>query len=112
MVWFAAQGIFIDRVLTDNGACYRSKKWAEAMKNTDCKHKRTRPYRPQTNGKVERFNRTLLHEWAYARPYASERLRRKALPKWLHIYNHHRAHTALGGRPPASRVTNLSGQYN
>jgi transposase InsO family protein len=112
VVWFATQGILIDRVLTDNGSCYRSKKWAEAMLNTDCKHKRTRPRRPQTNGKVERFNRTLLHEWAYARPYASERLRRRALPKWLHIYNHHRAHTALGGRPPASRVINLSGQYN
>ena len=111
VVWFAVQGIFIDRVLTDNGSCYVSKKWAEAMKNTACTHKRTRPRRPQTNGKVERFNRTLLHEWAYARPYASERQRRKALPKWLHIYNHHRAHTALGGRPPASRVTNLSGQY-
>jgi transposase InsO family protein len=111
-IWFAVQGILIDRVLTDNGSCYRSRKWAEAMKNTACTHKRTRPYRPQTNGKVERFNRTVLHEWAYARPYASEQLRRKALPKWLHIYNHHRAHTALGGRPPASRVTNLSGQYN
>jgi hypothetical protein len=112
VVWFAAQGIFINRVLTDNGSCYVSKKWAEAMRNTNCVHKRTRPRRPQTNGKVERFNRTLLKEWAYARPYASERLRRRALPKWLHMYNHHRAHTALGGRPPASRVTNLSGQYS
>ena len=112
VVWFAAQGILIDRVLTDNGSCYRSKKWAQAMLNTDCKHKRTRPRRPQTNGKVERFNRTLLKEWAYARPYKSERLRRQALPKWLHIYNHHRAHTALGGLPPASRVTNLWGQYS
>jgi transposase InsO family protein len=112
VIWFATRGVFIDRVLTDNGSCYRSKKWAEAMKNTDCVHKRTRPYRPQTNGKVERFNRTLLREWAYAQPYATEQLRRKALPKWLHIYNHHRAHTALGGQPPASRVTNLSGQYS
>jgi transposase InsO family protein len=112
VVWFATQGIFIDRVLTDNGGCYRSKKWAEAMKNTDCKHKRTRPYRPQTNGKVERFNRTMLTEWAYVRPYSSERLRRRALPRWLHLYNHHRAHSSLGGRPPASRVTNLSGQYS
>jgi hypothetical protein len=112
VVWFAAQGIFIDRVLTDNGSCYRSKKWAEAMKNTDCTHKRTRPYRPQTNGKVERFNRTMLTEWAYARPYTSERLRRRALPRWLHLYNHHRAHSSLGGQPPASRVTNLAGQYN
>jgi transposase InsO family protein len=112
VVWFAAQGVLIDRVLTDNGSCYRSRKWAEAMMNTDCVHKRTRPRRPQTNGKVERFNRTLLNEWAYSRPYKSERLRRRALPKWLHVYNHHRAHTALGGQPPASRVTNLSGQYS
>lgn len=112
VVWFAVQGIFIERVLTDNGSCYRSKKWREAMANTDCRHKRTRPYRPQTNGKIERFHRTLLTEWAYARPYSSERARRKALPAWLHIYNHHRPHTALGGRPPASRVTNLTGQYS
>ena len=111
VLWFAAQGITIQRVLTDNGSCYRSGTWAEAMANTDCTHKRTRPRRPQTNGKAERFNRTLLTEWAYARPYRSERLRRRALPKWLHIYNHHRAHTALSGLPPASRVPNLSGQY-
>ena len=80
--------------------------------NTDCVHKRTRPRRPQTNGKVERFNRTLLTEWAYARPYRSNNYAASsaALPKWLHIYNHHRAHTALGGQPPARRVTNLSGQ--
>ncbi|MFE0069906.1 integrase core domain-containing protein, partial [Nonomuraea sp. NPDC059023] len=73
-------------------------------------HKRTRPYRPQTNGKVERYNRTLLEEWAYARPYTSEADRRQALGPWLHAYNHHRGHTALGGQPPANRVPNLSGQ--
>ncbi|MFC5639528.1 integrase core domain-containing protein [Streptomyces bullii] len=73
--------------------------------------KRTRPYRPQTNGKVERFNRTLLDEWAYARPYRSEQERRDAFPGWLHTYNHHRGHTALKGQPPASRVPNLTGQY-
>lgn len=110
VVWFAAQGVFIERVLTDNGSCYRSNEWRTAMTNTDCRHKRTRPYRPQTNGKIERFHRTLLREWAYARPYSSERARRKALPAWLHIYNHHRPHTSLGRRPPATRVTNLSGQ--
>ena len=73
-------------------------------------HKRTRPYRPQTNGKVERFNRTLLDEWAYDQPYRSETERREALPGWLHTYNHHRGHTALAGKPPASRVPNLTGQ--
>ncbi len=70
-------------------------------------HKRTRPYRPQTNGKVERFHRTLADEWAYARPYATETERRAALDPWLHTYNHHRGHTALKGLPPASRVTNF-----
>jgi len=110
--WFASHQISVERALTDNGPCYRSRAWAAALIDTGVTHKRTRPYRPQTNGKVERFNRTLLHEWAYARPYGSEQQRRKALPRWLHIYNHHRAHTALGGRPPASRVTNLSGQYS
>jgi transposase InsO family protein len=73
--------------------------------------KRTRPYQPQTNGKVERFNRTLLDEWAYARPDRSEQERRGAFPDWLHTYNHHRGHTALKGQPPASRVPNLSRQY-
>ena len=108
--WFAAQGITrIERVLTDNGACYRSRNFAAALAATGTVHKRTRPYRPQTNGKVERFNRTLLDEWAYARPYRSETERRAALPAWLHHYNHHRHHTALGG-PPASRVPNLSRQ--
>ena len=72
--------------------------------------KRTRPYRPQTNGKVERFHRTLADEWAYARPYATETDRRAALDPLLHTYNHHRGHTALKGLPPASRVTNLTGQ--
>ena len=109
--WFQAQGITVQRVLTDNGNCYRSRAFAEAL-GADIRHKRTRPYRPQTNGKVERFNRTMLEEWAYARPYRSESERVAAFPEWLHRYNHHRAHTALKGQPPASRVTNLSGQYS
>jgi transposase InsO family protein len=108
--WFAAQGIDrIERVLTDNGSCYRSRAFAAALTATATVHKRTRPYRPQTNGKAERFNRILLDEWAYADLYTSETDRRAALPGWLHHYNHHRHHTAIGG-PPASRVTNLSGQ--
>lgn len=108
--FFAAAGIQVERVLTDNGACYRSNAWRDLLAAQSIKHKRTRPYRPQTNGKVERFNRTLLAEWAYAKHYRSEAARRAALPRWLHIYNHHRPHTALGGHPPASRVPNLCGQ--
>ncbi len=108
--WFAQAGITVRRVLTDNGSCYRSHHWQQAMAVGGITHKQTRPYRPQTNGKVERFNRTLLVEWAYARPYSSETARRKALPRWLHIYNHHRPHTALGGKPPITRVTNVRGQ--
>jgi transposase InsO family protein len=108
--WYAAAGITIQRVLTDNGSCYRSRDWATACTDLKIIHKRTRPYRPQTNGKVERYHRTLADEWAYARPYTSETERRAALDPWLHTYNHHRGHTALKGLPPASRVTNLSGQ--
>ena len=111
--FFAAAGITrIDRVLTDNGACYRSRVFAEALTETGIVHKRTRPYRPQTNGKVERYNRTLLDEWAYAQVYLSDTARRAAFPAWLHTYNHHRGHTALRGRPPAARVPNLCGQNN
>jgi transposase-like protein len=108
--WFAERGISVQRVLTDNGSCYRSHTWRQLLASQQVSHRRTRPYRPATNGKVERFNRTLLAEWAYARPYRSEHARRAALPAWLHRYNHHRPHTALGGHPPASRVPNLSGQ--
>jgi hypothetical protein len=107
--WFTLHGITVTQVLTDNGSCYRSRVFAAALRQTHTTHKRTRPYRPQTNGKVERFNRTLLDEWAYARPYRSETERRAALPDWLHYYNHHRGHTAIGG-PPATRVPNLTGQ--
>jgi transposase InsO family protein len=110
--FFAGVGITVERVLTDNGSCYRSRDWRDALAAAGIAHKRTRPYRPQTNGKVERFNRTLLDEWAYARPYRSEAERREAFPQWLHTYNHHRGHTALKGQPPASRVPNLTGQYS
>jgi transposase InsO family protein len=110
--WYARNGITIECVLSDNGGCYRSRDWAAACAQLGITHKRTRPYRPQTNGKVERFHRTLADEWAYARPYRTETERRNALPDWLHIYNNHRGHTALGGHPPASRVPNLSGHYS
>lgn len=74
--------------------------------------KRTRPYRPQTNGKVERFHRTMADGWAYARCYTSEQERRDALPDWLHQYNQHRPHTACDNQPPFSRLTNVPGHYN
>jgi transposase InsO family protein len=109
--WFSTAGITVTRVLTDNGSCYRSQLWRDTLTTAGVTHKRTRAYRPQTNGKVERFNRTMLDEWAYARPYRTETERRQALPDWLHTYNHHRGHTALGGLPPASRVPNLTGQH-
>ena len=108
--FFASCGITVARVLTDNGSCYRSLLWRQTLTAAGIKVKRTRPYRPQTNGKVERFHRTLTEEWAYAKAYTTETARRAALPHWLHMYNHHRAHTALGGQPPASRVPNLRGQ--
>jgi transposase InsO family protein len=110
--YYAAAGITVRQVLTDNGACYRSRDFAQLLADQGIKHKRTRPYRPQTNGKVERFNRILLEEWAYARPYLTEDQRSAAFPAWLHTYNHHRGHTALKGASPADRVPNLAGQYN
>ncbi|MEC4762264.1 IS481 family transposase [Mycobacterium sherrisii] len=108
--WFNECGFSVRHVLTDNGPCYRSHAFGDALGNI--KHRRTRPYRPQTNGKVERFHRTLADEWAYARLYRSDTERCEEFNRWLHTYNHHRGHTALGGQPPASRVLNLSGQYS
>jgi transposase InsO family protein len=107
--WFNECGFAVRKVLTDNGSCYRSHAFRDAL--GDAEHRRTRPYRPQTNGKVERFHRTLADEWAYARLYRSDAERCAEFPRWLHTYNHHRGHTALGGQPPATHVPNLSGQY-
>jgi transposase InsO family protein len=109
--WFAARGVVVERVLSDNGACYRSHAWRTACSDLGIRPKFTRPYRPQTNGKIERFHRTLAQGWAFRRLYATETHRRKALPGWLHDYNHHRPHTAIGGHPPITRLTNLSDQY-
>jgi transposase InsO family protein len=107
--FFTSYGIGIERVMTDNGRCYVSCAFGAELIGAAIAHTKTRPYSPRTNGKVERYNRTLLNEWAYARPYPSEAARTRALAQWLHMYNHHRHHTAIGG-PPASRVNNLVGQ--
>jgi len=111
--FFHAHGITrIERVLTDNAWSYRKGlAWKQALNELGATGKLTRPYRPQTNGKVERFNRTLLDEWAYLRPYTTNEQRTAALADFLHTYNHHRSHTALGGKPPITRVNNPPGQY-
>jgi transposase InsO family protein len=110
IAWFAERGVSVERVLSDNGSAYRSHAWRDACTTLGIQHKRTRPYRPQTNGKIERFHRTLADGWAYARFYGSESERRAALPGWLHFYNHHRHHSAVGA-PPISRLNNLPGHH-
>ncbi|MEV5597511.1 IS481 family transposase [Streptomyces sp. NPDC052496] len=109
--FFAAHGITVQRILTDNGSCYKAKLFTQTLNAAGIAHQRIRPYRPQTNGKAERFDRTLLDEWAYLRPYASNDERTTALADFLHTYNHHRCHTALQGQPPISRANNATGQY-
>jgi transposase InsO family protein len=108
--FFTEAGITVTAVMTDNGPCYRSHDFATAL-GPAITHRRTRPYRPQTNGKVERFNRTMNTEWAYAEVYASDQARAATYPDWLHFYNHHRPHTGIGGQVPAARVHNLTGNY-
>ncbi len=107
--FFASAGIAVRAVMTDNGACYRSQVFRDVL--GEIQHRRTRPYRPQTNGKVERFNRTLMTEWAYAEVYADNEARAATYADWLHFYNHHRPHTGLEGLVPADRVHNLTGNY-
>ncbi|NIH55696.1 IS481 family transposase [Brooklawnia cerclae] len=111
VAWYAARGITIERVLSDNGSAYKSHLWRDTCAALGITMKKTRPRRPQTNGKIERFHRTLADGWAYARHYYSETERRQALPGWLHEYNHHRPHSAIGGKPPISRLTNVPDQY-
>jgi transposase InsO family protein len=106
--FYAEHGIRIERVLTDNGTCCK-RRWAEACAQRGVAVRKTRPYRPQTNGKVERFIRTLLELWAYAYPYTNERERAVALAPALESYNRFRRHRALGGLTPLQRVNNLSG---
>ena len=110
--FYAARGIHIERILTDNGSAYRSRAYAAALDERAIRHKRTRPYRPQTNGKAERLIKTLLAEWAYARPYRSNDERLAALPEWLATYNNRRPHTALDGLTPSQAlVNNVDGNH-
>ena len=102
--WFASRGVPVQRVMTDNGGGYRSKAHAAACAQLRIRHLRTRPYRPRTNGKAERFIQTLQREWAYAAAYETSFQRRRALLPWLDYYNMRRPHAALGHKPPASRL--------
>jgi transposase InsO family protein len=111
VAWFEDRGVSIKRVLTDNGGCYRSFLWRDTCADLGVTHKRTRPYRPQTNGKIERFHRTLAEGWALKKFYNSESARLAALPAWIHQYNHHRPHSAIGKAAPITRLNNLAGHH-
>lgn len=112
IAWFADHGITVKAVMTDNHFSYvNSADFQLALQTAQVRHVRIPPRRPQVNGKVERFNRTMLEEWAYQRLFTRNQDRRRALHRWLHDYNHHRAHTALGGCSPIDRISNLPGHY-
>lgn len=108
VTWYAAHGVIVERVLSDNGSAYRSHAWADACRQLGITPKKTRPYRPQTNGKIERFHRTMGTEWALEPVYRSEQARRDALPGWLDHYNRTRLHTGIGKQPPISRFTSTN----
>jgi len=112
VAWFAARGVVVERVLSDNGSCYKSHLWRDTCAELGITPKKTRPYRPQTNGKIERFHRTLAEGWAFKKFYNSESARLAALPGWLHEYNHHRPHSAIGKQPPITRLDNLAGHHS
>jgi transposase InsO family protein len=101
---YASLGVTIERVMTDNGSCYRSRAFARACKKLGLKHLRTKPYTPKTNGKAERFIQTSLREWAYARAYSTSDERAAELPRWLHRYNWHRPHGGIQSQTPISRL--------
>lgn len=107
VAWYAALGITVERVLTDNGSCYRGLPFAEGAIVLGISQRFTRPYRPQTNGKAERFIRTLLGEWAYERAYGRSGWRTRALPHYLSFYNTERRHSALGDNTPAARLAHF-----
>jgi len=109
LVWYAEQGIRVERVLTDDAKAYHSRAWLEATAKLGVERRYTRIYRPRTNGKAERLIQTLLREWAYARSYTSSTARARALAGYLRWYNRRRPHSSLGARPPVSRVSHLCG---
>jgi transposase InsO family protein len=111
--WFLDHGIAAERLMTDNAFAYvNNHSLHELLHRRAIRHLRTRPYTPRTNGKVERYQQTLQREWAYALEYASSDARRASLPHWLRHYNERRTHSALGNRPPITRVRNLTGLNN
>ena len=110
VAWFAEHGVSVERVMTDNGSPYISTIHAAACRELGLRHLRTRPYRPQTNGKAERFIQTMLREWAYGRLFSSSAERRETLPFWLDHYNFRRRHGSLGHRPPGTRLAELQEQ--
>jgi len=105
VTYYRRLGIKVERVMTDNGSCYRSRLWAATCRKLAIKHIRTKPYTPQTNGKAERFIQTALREWAYATAFETSDQRRDELPRWLHRYNWHRPHASLAGKTPISRLS-------
>lgn len=109
--WFGDRGITIERLLSDNGSCYRSRAHAQACRQLGIRHSFTRPYRPRTNGKAERFIQTLINEWAYAPIYGNSAERTSRLTPWLTHYNYTRPHGSLGHKPPGSRLNNLARNY-
>jgi transposase InsO family protein len=104
VAYYASLGVTVERVMTDNGSCYKSFAFRNACKRLELKHIRTKPYTPKTNGKAERFIQTSLREWAYAQAYNTSRERAAELPRWLHRYNWHRPHGSIGSKPPISRL--------
>ena len=104
MSWFARMHVRVERVMTDNGSPFLGRAFQEACSALEIAHKRTRPYTPRTNGKVERMIQTLLREWAYRFAYQSSAERKRWLAPYLHFYNYHRAHSSLGDNPPVSRL--------
>jgi transposase InsO family protein len=112
IAFYRRHGITVEGLLTDNGSAYRSAVHAIACRALGVRHLRTRPHRPQTNGKAERLVRTMLAGWAYGAIYATSTDRTKALDGWLYHYNHHRRHSALGHQPPITRLNNLLGTYS